>query len=51
MTLGMLENLGSPYTFYLSPEEVEQMEDSMSGIIAALVQQLKRLTIINVRPS
>ncbi len=36
MTLGMLENLGSPYTFYLSPEEVEQMEDSMSGAYSGI---------------
>ncbi|HZJ69031.1 MAG TPA: S41 family peptidase [Candidatus Eisenbacteria bacterium] len=43
MTIGMVEKLGSPYTFYLSPEYVLQMEDSMSGEysgIGAIVEKI-----------
>lgn len=43
MTEGMLEKFGSPYTFYLSPEYVKQMEESMSGSysgIGATVEQV-----------
>lgn len=44
MTEGMLEKIGSPYTFYLSPEYVKQMEESMSGSysgIGATVEQVR----------
>ncbi|NLJ94775.1 MAG: hypothetical protein GX326_04720, partial [Clostridiaceae bacterium] len=36
MTTGMLENLGSPYTYYLSPEDVAEMEESMSGVYSGI---------------
>ena len=31
MTLGLVEQMGSPYTFYLTPEYHESVEDSMKG--------------------
>ena len=41
MYTGLLENLGSPYSFYLTPEMNEEMEEAMSGEysgIGAMVQ-------------
>ncbi|HHT23988.1 MAG TPA: S41 family peptidase [Clostridiaceae bacterium] len=43
MAIGMVEQLESPYTFYMTPEYVEEMEDLMSGEysgIGAVVEQV-----------
>ncbi|HHU53103.1 MAG TPA: S41 family peptidase [Clostridiaceae bacterium] len=43
MAIGMVDQLESPYTFYMTPEYVEEMEDSMSGEysgIGAVVEQV-----------
>lgn len=43
MAIGMVNQLESPYTFYMTPEYVEEMEDVMSGEysgIGAIVEQV-----------
>lgn len=44
MMIGMLENLGSPYTFYMSPENVAEMEESMSGSYSGIGATVEKVS-------
>ncbi len=44
MMVGMLENIGSPYTFYMSPEYVIEMEDSMSGSYSGIGATVEKIS-------